>query len=69
MVEGLRPVSIENEREVVKLSRTHGFAVASEAYVVCSNPLKGALVVDRGSGRALYTTAIRWADDECFGGK
>lgn len=69
MVEELRPVSIENEREVVKLSRTHGFAVESEAYVVCSNPLKGALVVDRESGRALYTTAIRWADDECSRGK
>jgi len=68
MVEGLRPVSIGKEREVVELSRAHGFAAASETYVVCSNPVKGALVVDRESGRAVYTTAVRWADDECSGG-
>jgi hypothetical protein len=65
MVEGLRPVSIENEGGAAELSRAHGFSAVSEAYIVCTNPLNGALVIDRESGRALYTTAVKWADDEC----
>ena len=53
MVEGLRTVSIENERGAAELASAHGFGAASEAYVVCSNPLNGALVVERESGLAL----------------
>ena len=65
MVEGLRTVSVENERGAAELASAHGFRAASEAYVVCSNPLNGALVVDRESGLALYTTTVTWVDDEC----
>lgn len=69
MVSGLRFVSAEDKRSAAELLRGHGFGAASEAYVVCSEPLNGALAVDRESGRAAYDTTIEWADDDCSRGK
>ena len=69
MVARLRFVSAEDERAAAKLSTEHGFGAASEAYVVCSEPLNGALAVDRKSGRAVYDSTVEWADDDCSGGR
>ncbi len=58
-------VSVANQDAVSDLYREHGLAPASEAYLVCARPLNGTLVVDRESGRAVYTTEVKWADEEC----
>jgi len=65
MVEGFLPVSVANQAVASDLATEHGLAPASDAYLVCAKPLNGALVVDRESGRAVYTTAVRWTDAEC----
>jgi len=65
MVAGLRSVSAKDERAAAELSREHSFGAASEAYIVCSKPLNGALAVDRENGRAVYDTTVEWADDDC----
>jgi len=65
MVEGLRPVSAENESGAVDLLKEHGFSPAAETYVRCSRPLNGALVVDRASGRVVYSTTAEWPDAVC----
>lgn len=65
MVEGFPVVSVANQAAVSDLSSAHGLAPNSDAYKVCAKPLNGALVVDRESGRAVYTTAVKWADEEC----
>ena len=67
MVEGLGSVSMENEGAAAQLLEEQGFPPASETYVVCSRPLNGALVVDRESGRAVYSTEVGWADEDCAG--
>jgi hypothetical protein len=58
-------VSAEDKRAAAELSTKHGFGAASEVYVVCSEPLNGALAVDRESGRAVYDTTAEWPDDDC----
>jgi hypothetical protein len=65
MVTGLRSVSAEDKSAAAELSKDLGLADPSEAYVVCSEPLNGALVVNRESGRAVYRTPVEWADDDC----
>lgn len=65
MVESFPPASVANQAAVSDLSSEHGLAPTSDAYMVCAKPLNGALVVDRESGRAVYTTAIQWADEAC----
>jgi hypothetical protein len=65
MVAGLREVSADDRIAAVELSEKLGLAGASEVYVVCSDVLNGALIVDRRSGRAAYETPVRWADDDC----
>jgi hypothetical protein len=65
MVEGFPPVSIANRAAASELSTEHGFSPAPVAYAVCANPLNGVLLADRDSGRAVYTTAVKWADEEC----
>ena len=66
MVEGLRRVSIADQRAAAELFREHGLGAASEGYGVCSEQhLSGALAVDRESGRAVYDTTVEWADDDC----
>ncbi len=65
MVAALRSVSAKDQRAATKLSKKHSFGAASEAYIVCSKPLNGALAVDRESGRAVYDTTVDWADDDC----
>lgn len=65
MVTGLPSVSAKDERAASELSRKHRLGAASPVYVVCSQPLNGALAVDRGSGRAVYDTSVEWADDDC----
>ena len=67
MVEGLGSVSMENESAAARLLKEQGLPLASETYVVCSGPLNGALVVDRESGRAVYSTEVGWADNDCAG--
>lgn len=65
MVVDFPSVSVANQDAVSDLYRKHGLAPASEAYLVCARPLNGTLVVDRKSGRAVYTTEVKWADAEC----
>ena len=66
MVESLPPsLGRENQAAASDLATEHGLAPASDAYLVCAKPLNGALVVDRKSGRAVYTTAVKWADEAC----
>jgi hypothetical protein len=65
MVADFPSVSVANQAAVSDLSREHGLAPASDAYMVCARPLNGVLVVDSESGRAVFTTAIKWADEEC----
>lgn len=69
MVVGFLSVSVANRAAVSNLSRKHGLAPASDAYLVCTRPLNGALVVDRESGRVVYTTDVEWADKECSRGQ
>lgn len=69
MVADFPSVSVANQAAVSDLSREHGFAPASDAYMVCARPLNGALLVDRESGRAVYTTDVKWADEECSRGE
>lgn len=69
MVEGLRSVSAETESRATDLLKKYGFSPASRIYATCSTPLNGALVVDRASGRAVYTTAVEWVDDQCARGR
>ena len=65
MVEGLRPVSAENESAAADLIKEHGFSPAAEIYVTCSGSLSGALVVDRETGRAVYSTIVEWPNAVC----
>ena len=65
MTMGLRSVSIESKGGAADLLKKFGFPPASRIYVTCSKPPNGALVVDHESGRAVYTTAVEWADDQC----
>lgn len=65
MVEGLRPVSAENESAAADLLKKHGFSPAAEAYVTCFRPLSGVLVVDRETGRAVYSTTVDWPKAVC----
>lgn len=65
MVAGLRSVSAEDKAAAAELSKDLGLADLSEAYVVCSEPLNGALVVDRESGQAVYRAPVEWAEDDC----
>ena len=65
MIDGLPSVSTENKAAVSSLANKHGLPLASDAYVVCAEPLDGTLLVDRDTGRAVYTTDIEWADEEC----
>lgn len=65
MVAGLPSVSAEDHRAAAELSREHGLGAATDAYVVCSDPLNGALAVNSESGRAVYDTTVGWADDDC----
>ncbi len=64
MVAGLRSVSAKDQSAAAELVE-HRLGAASEAYIVCSEPLNGALAVDRESGRAVYDTTVEWADDDC----
>jgi len=66
MVAGLRPVSAENGSAAADLLKKHGFSPAAETYVNCSRPLSGALVVDRETGRAVYSTTVDWPNTVCF---
>jgi hypothetical protein len=68
MVLGFPSASAANQAAVSDLSREHGLTPPSDAYLVCASPLNGALVVDRESGRAVYTTDVEWADKECSRG-
>jgi hypothetical protein len=65
MLTGLQPVSAKDKSAASELSRKLGFDGTSEAYIVCSEVLNGALVVDRTTGRAAYKTSVHWADDDC----
>jgi hypothetical protein len=65
MVGGLRRVSADDKSAAAELSRELRFSAASEAYVVCSRILSGVLVVDQATGKAVYDTSIRWAEDDC----
>ena len=65
MVAGLHSVSASDKSAAAELSRGLGLPDASEAYVICSEPLNGSLVVDRKSGRAVYRTPVEWTDDDC----
>lgn len=65
MVAGLRSVSAEDRVAAGELSKELGLAGPSEAYVICSEVLNGALVVNRESGHAVYRTPIEWVDDDC----
>lgn len=69
MVVGLPSLSVANQAAVSDLSREHGLAPASNAYMVCARPLNGILVLDRESGRVVYTTDVEWADEECSRGQ
>jgi hypothetical protein len=68
MVKSFPSVSVAHQAAASDLSSQHQLAPTSEAYVVCAKPMNGALVVDRESGRAVYTTAVTWADEECSQG-
>jgi len=68
MVADFPSVSVANQAAVSDLSSEHGLASTSDAYVVCGRPLNGVLVVDRESGRVVFTTAVKWADEECSRG-
>lgn len=65
MVDRFSSVSAANQAAASDLSSEHGLPPTSDAYKVCAKPLNGALVVDRDTGRAVYTTAVNWADEEC----
>ena len=65
MVAGLRSVSAKDRSAAAELSRDLGLAGSSKAYVVCSEPLNGTLLVNHESGRAVYRTPVEWADDDC----
>lgn len=65
MVAGLRSVSAEDNSAAAELSKHLGLTGAAQAYVVCSEILNGALVVDRETGHAIYRTPVDWADDDC----
>jgi hypothetical protein len=65
MVAGLRLVSAKEDDAAATLSEKHGLGLASEVYVVCSEPRNGALAVDRESGRAVFDTTIDWLDNAC----
>jgi hypothetical protein len=65
IVEGLGPVLAENESGAADLLKKHGFSSAAETYVRCSRPLNGALVVERASGRVVYSTTAEWPDAVC----
>jgi hypothetical protein len=68
MVARLGAVSADDKSAAAELFREHGLGAATEAYVVCSEPLSGVLAVDRESGRAVYDTTVEWADDDCLRG-
>jgi len=65
MVKGFPSVSVANQAAASDLSSQHELAPTSDAYMVCAKRMNGALVVDRESGRAVYTTSVTWADEEC----
>jgi len=65
MVTPFPAVTPYDQENAAKLRAQLGFPDLSEAYVVCSKPLNGILVVVRDSGRTVYTTPIPWADDDC----
>lgn len=69
MVAGLRSVSSRDQSAAGELFRKHRLGAASEGYVICSEPLNGALAVDRQSGRIVYDTIISWTDDDCSLGR
>ena len=65
MVTELRSVSVDDKKAAAELSRDLRLAGAPEAYIVCSKPLNGTLIVIRESGRSIYKTPVAWADDDC----
>jgi hypothetical protein len=65
MVARLRAVAGNDQSAAAELFRKHSLGVLSKAYVICSEPRNGALAVDRESGRSVYDTTVRWADDDC----
>lgn len=65
MVAGLRGVSAQDQTAAAELYRELDFKGATEVYVVCSDVLNGALIVDRETGRAIYKTPVEWANDDC----
>ena len=74
MVSGLRLVSAKDQGAAAELAEDVGIGNNSEAYVVCSKPLNmvseplhGALIVNRGSGRVVYKTPVEWVIDDCRG--
>lgn len=72
MVRGLRAVSADDVMAAAKLSkelRLNSISQGVEAYVVCAEPLNGALLVDRQSGRTVYKTPVDWADNNCPGAR
>lgn len=67
MVSTLSPVSPDDVESAAELSRRLGMPASSESYLVCSDPLNGVLVVERQTGRSIYSAPIGWADDDCIG--
>ena len=64
MVAALRPISAKDQRAAAELSKQHSFGAASEAYIICSEPVNGVLALNRESGRAVYDTTVGWAEDD-----
>lgn len=70
MLAGLRPIAGEDTQAARDLARevewpgrqAHTRALA---YLVCSHPRSGALLVDAQSGRAAYKAPVEWAKDDC----
>lgn len=65
MVAGLRPILPDDKSAAAELIKDFQLGEPSAAYIVCSGPLNGALIVNRKSGHAVYMTTINWADDDC----
>jgi hypothetical protein len=65
MVARLRVISAKDQKAAAELSSKHGLGASSETYLICAEPLNGALAVDHQSGWSVYDTTRKWAVDDC----
>ena len=65
MVASLPRANGEDKSEATSVTKDLGLGPKTEVYIICAEPLNGALFADRETGKVVYRTPINWVANDC----